>query len=1271
PTYNGLQPHRTDLPTYAFQRERYWVRASAGSADPAGLGLRPSGHPLLGAALSVAGSDEALFSGRISLGTHPWLADHRIGDTVVVPASVFVELAVRAGDEVGATVLDELVTPVPLVIPRRAGVQIQVAVGAPDESGRRSVTVHARPDDADAPWTSHAHGWLSTRAEELPAEFGPWPPADAEAVAPAEVYERLALSGAVHGPAFRVLEAAWRRGDEVFAEAGPGEPEDAAAHVLHPALLDAALHAALPAAAGDGPGAPTVSVWRGVRLHAGGASALRARLALTGDGRLAVRLADAAGLPVATIDSVEVRRIAVDEVARAEARVADQLFRVAWAALPAAPRDGAVRWGVLGGGVPGAVRFDGPAEAAAAIASGTPLDAVLLPVVTSASGDVAAAAYDAALRVLDLVQRWMADDRLADTPLVVRTRGAWAVREGDAADPGAAAVWGLLRSAQSEAPGRILLVDGPADGDERGGGALPDAVVGAGEPQTAFRAGRLFVPRLRRAAATGALRAPRLDDEGTVLITGGTGSLGALFARHLVREHGVRHLLLTSRRGERAPGAARLAAELRELGAEVTVAACDVAERAELVELLSGIPERHPLTAVLHTAGVLDDGLVGSQTPERLAAVFRPKADAAWHLHELTRDAGLAAFVLFSSIAGVVGGPGQSTYAAANSFLDGLAHLRAAQGLAATSVAWGLWAQDGGMSGGLDEADLQRIARSGFLPVTADAGTALLDLSLGLGDAAVVATPLDAAAVRAQDDVPALLRELVRGPRRRAALDQGGAAGEPLAELIAGLDDDEQLRVVTEAVKEEIARVLGHADTRRITDGEPFLKLGFDSLIAVDLRNRLHVLAGFRLPATVVFDHPTPVDLAGFLRGELLGRESGAGAGAAVSPDFAAEVRLAEDIRPAAELVPVVADPDHVLLTGATGFLGAFLLRDLMRSTTATVHCLVRGDDAAHAHARLRENMERYGVGEAVDPERLQVVVGDLGRPGLGLKEEEFDRLAATVDVVYHNGAQVHWLHPYATLKAANVTGTEEVLRLAARHRSVPVHYVSTVGVFTESPAPGVPLKVTDPTGPAERLPSGYLQSKWVAEQLIGIARERGLPVNVYRVDVVSGDQVNGACQTSDFVWLSLKGLLQAGAVPADVGGRFHLLPVDYVSAAVLRISARKSAAGGTFHLFNRSALSLQDCVRQLRALGYSLTEEDWPAWRARMQEDRGNAMAPLLHAFEMMTGDTDAFYPPMDTTETEAALEGSGIECPPLTEELFEKYVAYFVRTGHFPAAA
>ncbi|MFD9407339.1 thioester reductase domain-containing protein [Streptomyces sp. NPDC059989] len=1185
--FAGTGSRRIDLPTYAFQSERFWVDATA-PRDAAGLGLSETGHPLLGAAVSVAAADELLFSGRLLASSHAWSAG------AMAPESVLVELAIRAGDEAGTPVLDELSVRAPLVLPAQGGTQLQVGVGSSDDTGRRALTVHARPDGSEAPWTLIAEGRLGPDGGQAPFEPG----------------------------------------DAPFAEVQL--PEDIAADVagygLHPLLLDAAVRTA-PEAQADGGPTRLAAEWSGVRLHAAGATSLRVWTVPGADGTVSLRLADQAGQPVASIDSLAFRTVEAAELAEARVRNHDSLFQVDWSPVPP---------------------VDGPLSEP---------DAVLLRIEPSAPG--AAAVHEAVGRVLTRVQEHLADASLTDTPLVVVTRGAIATADEDITDLAAAAVWGLLRSAQAEAPDRITLIDTDTDTD-----LDPDTLAAAltlNEPQIALRNGELHTPRLHRTPTLPSTPTGTWNPDGTTLITGGTGTLGATIARHLITEHGVRHLLLVSRRGTQAPGAAELATELTALGAHVTIAACDVADRDALAALLAAIPADQPLANVVHTAGTIDDALVTALTPERLTTVMRPKVDTAWHLHELTQDLGLSAFVLFSSIAGVIGGPGQGNYAAANAYLDALAHHRNHHGLPATSLAWGLWAQSSGITADLTETDRRRIARSGFKPVETAQGPELLDAALGLGRPALVATPLDLAAVRRQRQIPALLTSLVRSPARPAAQNTSAGTGS-LAERLAGLTVEDQRRVTLDVVFHEMAGVLGHSGSGKLSADQPLGALGFDSLTSVELRNRLAAATGLRLAATLAFDHPTPADLAAHLHSEVLSAGSGATNGTGV--DFEAEVRLADDVRPAPVTVRVAVDPEEILLTGATGFLGAFLLRDLMRTTRARVHCLVRGADEAEAWERLQENLLWYRVWEDIDPDRLAIVVGDLAQPRLGLSAADFDRLARTVDVVYHNGAQVHWLHPYTALKAANVSGTEEVLRLAALHRTVPVHYVSTVGVFNGVAEEGVPLKATDPTGPAETLPSGYLQSKWVAEQMIGLARDRGLPVSVYRVDVISGDQVNGACQTLDFVWLSLKGLIQAKGVPTGVGGRFHLLPVDYVSGAITGISRMPERAGGTYQLFNGSSLSLGQCAEYLRDLGYRLDELDWETWSERVGNDRTNAVQPLLHAFEMMTSDTDAFYPPIDTTETDSALAGSGVVCPPLSRELFEKYVTFFVEQKHFPAA-
>ncbi|MFD4398027.1 thioester reductase domain-containing protein [Kitasatospora sp. NPDC058478] len=489
-----------------------------------------------------------------------------------------------------------------------------------------------------------------------------------------------------------------------------------------------------------------------------------------------------------------------------------------------------------------------------------------------------------------------------------------------------------------------------------------------------------------------------------------------------------------------------------------------------------------------------------------------------------------------------------------------------------------------------------------------------------------------------------------------------------LAGVLAGLDEEKQLLHMIDRIATRVAAVLGHDSADAIDPDVPFLELGVDSLMAVEMRNQFSDFCGVSLRPTLVFEHPTPAVLADHLLAKVLAAVSATPGVDEDAVDFAAEVVLAADISPADEVIRVADDPREVLLTGATGFLGAYLLRDLLRTTRATVHCLVRGADEADAWARLRKNLEWYEFWDGIDPDRLSVIVGDLARPLLGLAPERFDALARSVDSVYHAAATVNGLYPYSALKDANVTGTAEILRLAARHRTVPVHHVSSTGVFAAEAVPGQALQVTDPPGPAEALSSGYRQTKLVAEQIIELARGRGLPVSVYRVDEISGDSERGFCQTHDFVWLSMKGIVQAGAVPQDPAGIFHLVPVDHVSAAILRLSRDDRAAGRNHHLANGTHLPFSAMTESLRSLGYRLDELRWDAWVRRIRADRDNAMVPMIDAFESTIYSGRNHYLSVDTSQTRELLAGTGVDCPPMTRELFEKYVGFFVRVGYFP---
>ncbi|HEX2315086.1 MAG TPA: SDR family NAD(P)-dependent oxidoreductase, partial [Thermomonospora sp.] len=1062
------------LSTYPFQRRRYWLDPPVLADDPASLGLTPADHPLLGATLDLGDGQGLVLTGRLATATHPWLADHAIAGMTLLPGTAHIELALEAGRRLGLGHLDELTLEAPLVLPADEAVQLQVTVGAPADDGRRSLAVYSRPEPGvtageDTPWTRHAVGTLSPAEPEPGRPAETWPPEDAVPADLTGLYERLAGDGYAYGPAFQGLRAAWRKGDDVFAEVAlPGDRrEEAGGFGIHPALLDAALHALFLSSTADDATAATPYVpfsWSDVTLHATGAGALRLRLTRTGADTVRLTAADSTGAPVATIGSLVLRPVNT-AAQRGGAEERRSLFHLDWPTLTV-PEDAQP---------PGAVAlFEPDAELAAAgltVEEDAPV--VLTSAVPPGTEPTAAAVTT---RMLRLVQDWLADESRASSRLVVVTRGAVAITPADrVAEPGPAAVWGLLRSTQSEHPGRFTLID--VDGSETSYRAL-GAALASGEPQVGVRDGVLHVPRLARPAPDDALPVPATPDwrlavpgrgvlesltlvpvpederpleplevrvavraaglnfrdvlialdmypgeaafgaeaagvvlevgsevtdlapgdrvmglfsdamgttaatdrrylapipegwsfaeaasvpvvfltayygladlaglrsgesvlvhaaaggvgmaavqlarhwgaevyatagqgkwpalhalgldeahiassrtldfereflaatagrgvdvvldslarefvdaslrllprggrfvemgksdvrdpeavaaahpgvayrafdlfeagperiqemltellelfgrgvlrplplttwdirraseafryvsqarhigkvvltvpaapdpEGTVLVTGATGALGGLVARHLAAEHGARRLLLVSRSGPAAENADRLLADLRDLGAEATLAACDVGDRDALAELLAAVPAEHPLTAVVHAAGVLDDGTVETLTAEGLGRVLAAKADAARHLHELTRHHDLAAFVLFSSVAGIAGNPGQASYAAANTYLDALAQHRRARGLPATSIAWGLWEKASTMTGGLSEADRSRIGRTGLLPLGDAQGLALLDAAPSLGRPLVAAARIDPGALNGRTD-PGLL----------------------------------------------------------------------------------------------------------------------------------------------------------------------------------------------------------------------------------------------------------------------------------------------------------------------------------------------------------------------------------------------------------------------------------------------------------------------------------------------------------------------------------
>ncbi|HUB53710.1 MAG TPA: SDR family NAD(P)-dependent oxidoreductase, partial [Mycobacterium sp.] len=1158
-----------ELPTYAFERRRFWLTADGAAVDAAGLGLEAGEHALLGAVVELPTSGGVVLTGRLSAGTQGWLNDHAVGGVVVFPGAGFVELAIRAGDEVGCSVVDELMLAAPLVIPATGSVSVQVVVGGADESGSRAVSVFSRRD-AHSGWTLHAEGVVRPGTGDPGTEMSAWPPVGATPVDIDGLYDRLAARGYGYGPAFQGLTAMWRRGDEVFADVSL--PSDAgvspAGFGVHPAVLDAALHAVIVATQADhdtGSGVLVPFSWQGVSLHAAGASAVRARIAPSGPSAVSVELADGLGLPVLSVASMVARPVSQQQLlAAVSGSGPDRIFEVVWS----------------------------PTDNPAAAAHGeTPSYDVFES--QPGDGDPLAATYRRTHDALAALQSRLAEHDSG--MLVVATRGAVAVPGEDVTDLAGAAVWGLVRSAQTEHPGRIVLVDSdaplsdttlaevlavgepqvlvrgetvhigrvhgsravnallvpPSDEPWRLGmsskgtfenlivepipdadaalengqvrvavrtmaanfrdvmialGLYPDedAVMGVEASgivvETASEGGRFTVgdrvtglfpegtgtlavtdARLLMGIPTGwsfadaatapvvfatayyaltsladikpgqrvlvhagaggvgmaaiqlarhfgaevfatasrgkwdTLRAMGFDDDhigdsrtlefedkfraatggrgvdvvldslagdfvdaslrlvapggvflemgktdiretaviareypgvryrafdlfeagadhiermltdlarlfgdstlralpvtafdvrragaalrylsqarhvgkvvltmpdawasGTVVITGGTGMAGSALARHVVANHGVRQLMLLSRRGPDAPGAAELAAELQAGGAQVQLVACDAADREALAKVLADIPVQHPLSAVIHTAGVLDDAVVTSLTPDRVDAVLRAKVDAAWNLHELTRDLGVSAFVLFSSMAGLVGSSGQANYAAANSFLDGLAVHRRAHGLPAISLGWGLWDQSSSMTGALASVDFARFARDGIVAMSSAEALQLLDTAMAVDEPFLLPAHIDTTALRAKYDsgtLPPMFVDLINGRARRQVDDSLAAAKSKSALLqrLEGLPEDEQQAVLLDLVRSHIATVLGNSSPEAIDPAKAFQELGFDSLTAVEMRNRLKAATGLALSPTLIFDYPNSAALAGYFRQELVG----------------------------------------------------------------------------------------------------------------------------------------------------------------------------------------------------------------------------------------------------------------------------------------------------------------------------------------------------------------------------------------------------------------
>jgi epothilone polyketide synthase E len=843
-------------------------------------------------------------------------------------------------------------------------------------------------------------------------------------------------------------------------------------------------------------------------------------------------------------------------------------------------------------------------------------------------------------------------------------------------------VWGLGRTVMQERPDlRCVLLDLESF-DGAAAAVLRESAADDEESQVAWRDGDRFVARLVRARPPSAVREGMggPSRRGTVLVTGGLGALGLRVARSLA-ERGVPHLVLMGRRSKDATDLQRVVGELEGLGARVTLASADVANAEALAAVLASVPHEHPLRGVVHAAGLLDDGILAEQTAERFARVMAPKVIGAWNLHVLTRDADLDFFVLFSSAAAALGSAGQSNYAAANAFLDALAQHRRATHLPASSLAWGPWAE-GGLAATADGKRLERLARRGFVALPMDEGAAWFEALLSPIESQLVVARIDLGSVtramRAAHVVPALWRALIGGQPGAPATD-----GRTLASRIAALPEAERLGASIEWVRSHVARMLLLTDARALPTDRPWKDLGLDSLMGLELRNAVGRGLGAPVSSNLVSRHRTIGELAEYLLARIMGVDASGGTSAAAAepirpparapdPAFPADARLDDRVRALEGRVSF--EPDQVLLTGATGFLGAFLLHELLTRTKARVTCLVRAPNASAGAERVARNAAELGVWSDRFASRIEVVCGNLERPRLGLDQNVFEDLAARIDAVYNNGATLSFVESYEELKASHVEGTREVLALASLGRPKAVHHVSSVVVFDAAPHRGRTLDEDVRPTATEGIRLPYAQCKWVTEALVWSAGDRGIPVTVYRPSFIGGASAEGAWNTADFLCRMLKYAVDEGCLPGDLDVEIDMSPVDYVARSIVHLSRQPSSVGRAFHLQSPRPVHWSVFREMLRSLGHPVEPVPYWEWVSRVEANDTSPLHPLLPFLTRRWPPEGLTFPQLAQLDhrpriacerTVHTLRAAGIECAPLDARLIGRYVDRMVEIG------
>jgi thioester reductase-like protein len=459
---------------------------------------------------------------------------------------------------------------------------------------------------------------------------------------------------------------------------------------------------------------------------------------------------------------------------------------------------------------------------------------------------------------------------------------------------------------------------------------------------------------------------------------------------------------------------------------------------------------------------------------------------------------------------------------------------------------------------------------------------------------------------------------------------------------------------------------------------------GLDSAQAMILVSNLEKLLGFQPSPLLLWHYPNIEALSQRLaeevqEGSLIQDTKVTASNANAAPsvlDLSAEAVLDPTINPGAASNAPVAEPKNIFLTGGTGFLGAFIIRELLQETNADIYCLVRAANAEEGKSKLQNNLEQYAIWQEEFNSRIIPIVGDLSQPLLGIGSEQFKVLAANIDTIYHSAALLNYVFPYSALKTANVLGTQEVLRLACQTKVKPVHYVSSVAVFESTAYAGKVVKEQDEFNHWEGIYLGYSQTKWVAEKLVKIARDRGLPVTIHRPPLISGDSKTGICNTHDFINLMTKGCLQMGSFP-DVDYMLDMSPVDYVSKAIVYLSRQKESIGKAFNLQHPQPVSLKTLVDWIRSFGYSVEMIPYEKWQSELINNVSSVDNPLytLRPFLLERWSDEqltipdlylqARRPHISCQDTLHALAGSSIVCPPIDSQLFMTYTAYLIQSG------